>query len=70
VAAVLGDEVAPAASRRALDEGLVINAPRSDVLRFAPSLLVSDADIDEAVATVGRVLDPLVAGAPAAGGTP
>jgi predicted acetylornithine/succinylornithine family transaminase len=65
VAAVLRDEVAPAASRRALDEGLVINAPRPDVLRFAPSLLVSDADIDEAVTTVGRVLHPLITGAPA-----
>jgi predicted acetylornithine/succinylornithine family transaminase len=68
VAAVLRDEVAPAASRRALAEGLVINAPRPDVLRFAPSLLVSDADIDEALSTVGRVLHPLVTGAPADGG--
>ena len=31
---------------QALAEGLVINAPRPDVLRFAPSLLVSDAEID------------------------
>ncbi len=53
LAAVLADEVAAAACRQALADGLVINAPRPDVLRFAPSLLVSEADIDEAVATVG-----------------
>ncbi len=56
VAAVLTGEFAGPAVREALDEGLVINAPRTDVLRFAPSLLVADADIDEAVATVGRIL--------------
>ncbi len=56
VAAVLGGEFAGAVVREALDEGLVINAPRTDVLRFAPSLLVSDADIDQAVATVGRIV--------------
>jgi predicted acetylornithine/succinylornithine family transaminase len=56
LAAVLTDEVAARACREALQAGLVINAPRADVLRFAPSLLVADADIDEAVATVGRIL--------------
>jgi len=73
VAAVLTDEVAVAACRQALADGLVINAPRPDVLRFAPSLLVSDADIDEAVAKVERVLQPLVAGSgtgPVDGRTP
>ena len=56
LAAVLTGEVAGAACREALDAGLVINAPRPDVLRFAPSLLVSEAEIDRAVATVGAVL--------------
>ena len=56
LAAVLTGEVAGPACREALEAGLVINAPRADVLRFAPSLLVADADIDQAVATVGRVL--------------
>ncbi len=36
----------------ALADGLVVNAPRPDALRFAPSLLVSDDEIDEAVAIV------------------
>jgi len=39
----------------------VINAPRPDVLRFAPSLLVSDADIDRAVATLSPILARLSA---------
>ena len=56
LAAVLTDPVAVAACRQALDAGLVINAPRPDVLRFAPSLLVSDADIDRAVGMTGAAL--------------
>jgi len=40
----------------ALDHGLVINAPAPDVLRFAPPLNVSTAEIDEALAILGKVL--------------
>jgi predicted acetylornithine/succinylornithine family transaminase len=57
VAAVLTDDVAVAACREALGRGLVINAPRPDVLRFAPSLLVDEPAIDRAVAVVGAVLE-------------
>jgi len=60
VAAVLTDQFAVRACRESLEAGLVINAPRPDVLRFAPSLLVSDTEIDEAVTTVGSVLGRLV----------
>jgi acetylornithine/succinyldiaminopimelate/putrescine aminotransferase len=56
LAAVLESDIARAASAEALGDGLVINAPRADVLRFAPSLLVSDAEIDQALATLSRVL--------------
>jgi acetylornithine/N-succinyldiaminopimelate aminotransferase len=56
LAAVLTEPVAVAACRHALEAGLVINAPRPDVLRFAPSLLVSDTDIDRAVGMVGAAL--------------
>jgi len=55
--AVLTAEVAPAVVAGALDAGLVINAPRPDVLRFAPSLLVSDGEIDRALATLRPVLE-------------
>ena len=55
--AVLTAEVAPAVVAGALDAGLVINAPRPDVLRFAPSLLVSDEEIDRALATLRPVVE-------------
>ncbi len=61
LAAVLTNRFAAPACREALEAGLVINAPQADVLRFAPSLLVSDAEIDTAVAVLGRVLTRLVA---------
>ncbi len=56
MAVVLVDRFAVPACQRALETGLVINAPAPDVLRFAPSLLVSDAQIDQALATLGAVL--------------
>ena len=56
LAAVLTGGFAVQACRAALDDGLVINAPKPDVLRFAPSLLVSAEEIDRAVAILGPVL--------------
>jgi acetylornithine aminotransferase len=61
LAAVLVNDFAAPACTEALQAGLVINAPRPDALRFAPSLLVSDADIDRAVATLSRILARLSA---------
>jgi acetylornithine/N-succinyldiaminopimelate aminotransferase len=61
LAAVLINEFAAPACREALEAGLVINAPRPDVLRFAPSLLVTEAEIDRAVAMLGRILNRFVA---------
>lgn len=48
---------ATAVASAALGEGLVVNAPGSDVLRLAPPLVVSEAECDEAVAVLGRVLE-------------
>ncbi len=56
LAAVLTGGFAVQACRAALDDGLVVNAPKPDVLRFAPSLLVSAEEIDRAVAILGPVL--------------
>jgi acetylornithine/succinyldiaminopimelate/putrescine aminotransferase len=56
LAAVLATGDAPAICQEALEAGLVINAPRPDVLRFAPSLLVSEAEIDTAVDRLGKIL--------------
>jgi acetylornithine/N-succinyldiaminopimelate aminotransferase len=56
LAAVLDGEDAATVCRSALEAGLIANAPRADTLRFAPSLLVTDDEIDEAVGILGRVL--------------
>jgi acetylornithine/succinyldiaminopimelate/putrescine aminotransferase len=61
LAAVLDRDVAPSVVRAALDAGLIINAPRPDVLRFAPPLLVTEAEIDRAATIVGQVMADLAA---------
>jgi acetylornithine/N-succinyldiaminopimelate aminotransferase len=52
-----------------LDAGAVANAVTPTALRLAPSLLISDEEIDEAVAVVGAVLAAAAAGDAGAGGT-
>jgi len=49
-------EGAKGAQQRLLDAGLVVNAVTSTALRLAPPLLVSDAEIDEAVDILRAVL--------------
>ncbi len=44
----------------ALDAGLVINAVTPTALRLAPSLLVTEDEIDRAVAILGAALDAAV----------
>jgi acetylornithine/N-succinyldiaminopimelate aminotransferase len=61
LAAVLTQAVAGPACAEALRCGLVVNAPRPDVLRLAPSLLVSEAEIDSAVGILAPILGRLVA---------
>jgi acetylornithine/succinyldiaminopimelate/putrescine aminotransferase len=61
LAALLVDDFAGPACAEALQAGLIINSPRPDVLRFAPSLLVSDSEIDRALAVLTRVLDRMPA---------
>jgi predicted acetylornithine/succinylornithine family transaminase len=60
LAAELQGAFAVPAVADALAAGLVVNAPRPDVLRFAPSLLVSGEEIDHALAVLGGVLGALV----------
>jgi predicted acetylornithine/succinylornithine family transaminase len=63
IAAQLVDGVdAKAVAAAALDAGLVINAVTPTALRLAPPLNVSDAEIDEAVAILARVLDETAGG--------
>jgi predicted acetylornithine/succinylornithine family transaminase len=43
-------------AQKCLDRGLVVNAVTASALRFAPPLLVSDTEIDDAVARVAEAL--------------
>jgi acetylornithine/succinyldiaminopimelate/putrescine aminotransferase len=56
LAAALDGIDAREAAARALEAGLVVNPVSPTALRFAPSLLVSDEDVDEAVAITRDVL--------------
>ncbi len=47
---------ARAIAAEALRSGLIVNPVRPTTLRFAPSLLITDAEIDEGVATLADVL--------------
>jgi acetylornithine/N-succinyldiaminopimelate aminotransferase len=46
-------------AQAALDQGLVVNAVTPTALRLAPSLLITDDEIDEAVAILADVLQSL-----------
>jgi predicted acetylornithine/succinylornithine family transaminase len=56
LAARLTDVDAKQAAAAALEAGLVVNAVSPTALRFAPSLLVSDEEIDEALGILAEVL--------------
>jgi acetylornithine/N-succinyldiaminopimelate aminotransferase len=49
-------ERAKAIARAALEKGLLLNVTAERVLRIAPPLVVTDAEIDEALAILGEVL--------------
>jgi predicted acetylornithine/succinylornithine family transaminase len=58
---LLAAELAPgidakAVAQRSMEAGLIVNAVTGSALRLAPPLLVSDAEIDEAVAVLAGVL--------------
>jgi acetylornithine/succinyldiaminopimelate/putrescine aminotransferase len=67
LAAQLAVPVAKEASASALERGLLVNAVRPDAVRVAPPLLVSDDEVDEALAILGVVLGELAGAAAAAG---
>ncbi|WP_446721086.1 acetylornithine transaminase [Luteococcus sp. H138] len=54
---VLTDDRAAAVSDAMLDAGFIINAPRPDVLRIAPPLIVTAEQLDSFVAALPAVLD-------------
>jgi acetylornithine aminotransferase len=53
---VLATPIAAAVATAALEAGFVINAPRPDVLRIAPPLIITDAQLDEFVAALPGLL--------------
>jgi acetylornithine/N-succinyldiaminopimelate aminotransferase len=56
LAAQLAAPVAPAVVNAALAGGLLVNAVRPDAIRLAPPLLVSQADLDQALAILAAAL--------------
>ncbi len=54
---VLTEPVAAAVSDAALDAGFVVNAPRPDVLRLAPPLVVTADQLDSFTAALPGLLD-------------
>jgi acetylornithine/succinyldiaminopimelate/putrescine aminotransferase len=59
LAAQLARPLAKEVAAAALAEGLLINAVKPDAIRLAPPLLVSDEELDAALAILGRVLRDL-----------
>jgi acetylornithine/succinyldiaminopimelate/putrescine aminotransferase len=56
LAAELGEADAKAVTAAALDAGLVVNAVTERAIRLAPSLLVSDDEIDDALAILDQAI--------------
>jgi acetylornithine/N-succinyldiaminopimelate aminotransferase len=70
LAAQLAEPVAKEIAAAALEAGLLVNPVRSDAIRVAPPLLVSDREIDAAVGILARIMataGPATAGPATAG---
>jgi len=61
LAAVLERPVAKEIATAALEQGLLVNAVRPDAVRVAPPLLVSDNEIDSALAILAGIITDLEA---------
>jgi acetylornithine/N-succinyldiaminopimelate aminotransferase len=56
-AVILAKPIAPAVVDAALSAGFVINAPRPDLLRLAPPLIISAAELDSFISVLPALLD-------------
>ena len=56
-ALVLDRRHAGAVEAAARDDGLLVNAVKPDVIRLAPPLILTEADVDEAMPLSGRAID-------------
>jgi acetylornithine/succinyldiaminopimelate/putrescine aminotransferase len=59
----LGGDAAPVVDR-CREAGLLVNAVQAQTLRFAPPLIVGEAEIDQALATLEQVLAAVAAPGP------
>jgi acetylornithine/N-succinyldiaminopimelate aminotransferase len=58
-ALILSDESGPEIVRRALEStpnGLLLNSPRPNLLRFMPALNVTESEIDQMIAMLDSLL--------------
>jgi acetylornithine/N-succinyldiaminopimelate aminotransferase len=60
----LTEPVAPAVSARALELGLIINAPNDTSIRLAPPLIIGDAEIERFIELFTQALTPTSTEAP------
>ena len=63
-AVILAEPIAAAVVDAALGADFVINAPRPDVLRLAPPLIISGAELDSFVHVLSSLLDQVVEESP------
>ena len=56
-AVLLAEPIAPALVDAALAAGFVVNAPRPDVLRLAPPLIISADELDSFIGVLPSLLD-------------
>ena len=54
---VLDEAVAKLVVKQGLEEGLILNAPGSDVIRLTPPLVITDDEIAEAMKRLARAID-------------
>jgi acetylornithine/N-succinyldiaminopimelate aminotransferase len=66
VALDLTHDIAPKVVERARDAGLLLNAPRPNLLRFMPALNVSSAEIDSMLTGLEKVLQACLLKSPKA----
>jgi acetylornithine aminotransferase len=59
---VLTGERAAAVETASRNRGLLVNAVKPDVLRLAPPLIVTEAEVDTAVAVLADALDEVARG--------
>jgi acetylornithine/N-succinyldiaminopimelate aminotransferase len=58
-ALALGKPVAAKVAARAFEAGLLLNAPRPDLLRFMPSLTVAQGEIEQMIAILDEILSDM-----------